>query len=96
MFLKRFSANNFVLSHAESNASSLFNRGDIADLPLLRILLAIQQNSREASFWELMVSFVLLAYATLAVSRTFLQKLLACLSFTLDSEDLSFLYKQKK
>ena len=35
-----------------------------------------------------MESFVLAAYASLATSRTFLQQLLACLNFTLDSEDL--------
>ena len=42
-----------------------------------------------------MDSFVLLAYASLAASRTLLQWLLACLNFTLESEDLSFWYKQK-
>ena len=35
-----------------------------------------------------MHSFVLLAYASLAASRTFLQQLLACLNFVLYSEDL--------
>ena len=35
-----------------------------------------------------MDSFVLLAYASLAASRTFLQQLLACLNFVLYSEDL--------
>ena len=40
-------------------------------------------------------SFVLLAYASLAASRTLLQQLLACLNFTLDSEDLFFWYKRK-
>ena len=39
--------------------------------------------------------FVLAAYARLAASRTFLQRLLACLNFTLDSEDLFCWYKQK-
>ena len=43
-----------------------------------------------------MDSFVLLVYASLAASRTLLQWLLACLNFTLDSEDLSFWCKQKK
>ena len=62
-FLEKFSANNFALSDAE----------DIADLPLLRTLLAIHQKSREPSFWEVMDSFVLLAYASLAASRTLLQ-----------------------
>ena len=34
-----------------------------------------------------MGSFVLVAYASLAASRTLLQWLLACLNFTLDSEE---------
>ena len=95
-FLEKFSANNFALSDAEENTSGPLNRGGIADLPLLRTLLAIHQKSQEPSFWEVMDSFVLLAYASLAASRTLLQRLLACLNFTLESEDLSFWYKQKK
>ena len=58
--------------------------------------MAICQKSRESSFWKVMDSFVLLAYASLAASRTLLQRLLVCLNFTLDSEDLSFWYKRKK
>ena len=42
-----------------------------------------------------MNSFVLLAYASLAASRTLLQQLLAYLTFALESEDLSFWYTQK-
>ena len=53
----------------------------------MRTLLAICQKFREPSFWEVMDSFVLLAYASLAASRTLLQRLLACLNFILDSED---------
>ena len=89
-FLEKFSTNNFALSDAEDNTSGPLNRGGIADLPLLRTLLAIRQKSREPSFWEVMDSFVLLVYASLAASRTLLLRLLACLNFTLDSEDLSF------
>ena len=37
-----------------------------------------------------MDSLVLLAYASLAASRTLLQQLLACLNFTLESEDFPF------
>ena len=40
--------------------------------------------------------FVLLAYASLAASRTLLQRVIVCLNFTLDSEDLSFLVQMKK
>ena len=94
--LEKFSGNNFALSDAEDNTSRSLNRGGIADLPLLRILLAIRQKSREPSFWEVMDSFVLLAYASLAASRTLLQRLLACLKFTLGSEDLFCWYKRKK
>ena len=50
----------------------------------------------EANFWEVMDSLVLLAYASLAASRTLLQQLLACLNFTLESEDFSLWYKRKK
>ena len=95
-FLEKFSANNFALSDAEDNTSGPLNRGGIADLPLLRTLLAIRQKSREPSFWEVMDSFALLAYASLAASRTLLQQLLACLNFTLDSEELSFRCKRNK
>ena len=71
-FLEKFSANNFALSDAEDNTSGPLNRGGIADLPLLRTLLAIRQKSREPSFWEVMESFVLLAYASLTPSRSLL------------------------
>ena len=95
-FLEKFLANNFALSDVENNTSGPLNRGGIADLPLLRTLLAICQKSREPSFWEVMDSFVLVAYASLAASRTLLQRLLACLNFTLESEDFSLWYKRKK
>ena len=95
-FLEKFSVNNYALSDAEDKTSSPLNRGGIADLSLLRTLLAIHQKSQEPSFWEVMNSFVLLAYASLAASRTLLQRLPACLNFTLGSEDLSSWYKRKK
>ena len=95
-FKEKFSGNNFALSDAEDNTSGPLNRGRIADLPLLRTLVAIRQKSREPSFWEVMDSFVSLAYASLVASRTLLQRLLACLNFTLESEDFSLWYKRKK
>ena len=58
-FLEKFSANNFALLDAEGNTSRPVNRRVIADLPLLRKLLAICQKSQELSFWEVMDSFVL-------------------------------------
>ena len=57
-FLEKFSGNNFALSDAEDNTSGSLTRGGIADLPLLRTLLAICQKSREPSFWEVRESFV--------------------------------------
>ena len=95
-FLEKFLPNNFVLSDAEDNTCRPLNKGGIADLPLLRLLLAICQKSWELSSLEVMDSFVLVAYASLTASRTLLQQLLACLNFTLDSEDLFCWYKRKK
>ena len=94
-FLEKFSTDNFALSDAEDNTSGPLNRGGMAELPLLRTLLAIHQKFQEPSFWEVMDSFVLLAYASLPASKTLLQQLLACLKFTLDSEDSFCWYKQK-
>ena len=75
-FFEKFLENNFVLSDAEDNTSGLLNIGRIADLGWLRTLLAIFQKSQESSSWEVMVSFVLLACASLAASKTLLQRLL--------------------
>ena len=94
-FSEKILANNFVLSDAEGNTSSLLSRGGTADLLLFRTLLGIWQKSWKPSFWEVMDSF-LVAYASLAASATLLQRLLACLNFTLDSEDLFWWYKRKK
>ena len=69
-FIEKNSANKFALSETEGNTSRPLNRGGIADLTLLRTLLAICQKSRGPSFWEVMGSLVLLAYASLAASRT--------------------------
>ena len=87
-FSEKFLANNFALSDAVDNTPGPLRRGGITDLHLLRTLLAICQKSQEPSFWEVMVSFALVAYASLAASRTLFQQLLACLNFTLDSDDL--------
>ena len=70
---EKFLANNFLLSDAENNTSGLLIRGGIADLPLLRTLLAICQNSQEPTLWGVMDSLVLLAYASLVVSKMLLQ-----------------------
>ena len=95
-FLEKFLENNFPLSEAEDNIWRPLNSRGIADLPFLRALWAICKKSQEPSSWEVMDSFVLVAYASLAASRTILQWFLACLNFTLDSEDLFCWYKWKK
>ena len=56
-YLEKFSANSFALSDAEDNTSGPLNRGVIADLPLLKTILAICQKSREPSFWEELLEF---------------------------------------
>ena len=43
--LEKFSANNFALLITKGNTSGPLNRGGIADLTLLRPLLAIRQKS---------------------------------------------------
>ena len=72
-FVEKFLANNFALSSAEGNTPGSFNRRALAELPLLRTLLAIRQKFLEPSFWEVVDSSVLVAYANLVTSRTFLQ-----------------------
>ena len=44
-FLEKFLANNFALSGAEGSTLGSLNRRGIAELHLLRILLAIRQKS---------------------------------------------------
>ena len=50
--LEKVSGNNFALTDAEDNTSRPLNGGGIADLSLLRTLLAICQKSWEPSFLE--------------------------------------------
>ena len=89
-----FSANNFALSDAEDNSRPL-NRGGIADLPFENTI-GNSPKVLQAKFLGSDGLFCFISTCNLAASRTFLQQLLACLHFTLDSEYLSFWYKQKK
>ena len=68
-----FSTNNFASSEAEDNTSVPLNRGGIVELTLLKTLLAICQKCRKTSFLEVMISFILVAFASLVASRTLLQ-----------------------
>ena len=45
-FVETFLANNSALSDAEDNTSGMVKRGGIADLPLLRTLLAVLQSRK--------------------------------------------------
>ena len=58
-YFKRFSADNFGLSDAKGNTSGTLNRGGRTDLPFLRTILPVCQNSFEQSFSEMTHSFVL-------------------------------------
>ena len=57
-FLEKVLANNFTLFDAGDNTSKALNKRGIADLVLLKTILAICQMSWEPSFWEVMYSFV--------------------------------------
>ena len=70
-FKEKNFANSFTLTDAEDNTSGPLNTWGVADLPLLRTLLAIRQKSQEPGFWEVMDSFDLVAHGSLAASRTF-------------------------
>ena len=94
-FLEKFSANSFALTDAEDNTSGPLSRGGIADLPLLRTLLAISQKSKEPIFWKVMDS-CFVSLCKFGSLRTLLQQLPACLNFTLDSKDFFCWCKQKK
>ena len=59
-----------ALSDAEGNTFGKLNRGRMTDLPLLRTLSAVRQKPRGSNSWEEKEPFVLLAYASLAASRT--------------------------
>ena len=93
-FIEKRLANSFTLSDTEDNTSGSFNRGVMVNLPLLRRQLAIHQKSWEPRFWEVMGSFVLLAYANSAASRTLLQQVLASMNFAF--RRLFCWYKWKK
>ena len=92
-FLEKFLANNFALTYTKDNTSGLLNEEHIADLPLLRTLIAIHQKSRQQSFWK----WWTLCFSSICKFGSFknlLQQLLACLNITLDSEDLFCWCKQ--
>ena len=94
--LRKFLASNFAFSDTEDNTSGPLNRWGIANLPVLRTLLAIHHKSQEPSFCEVIHFFVLIAYASLVASRTLLEQFLACPNFPFGSEDLFCWYKQTK
>ena len=83
-FLEKFSENNFALSYAEDSTSGLLNRGGIYsrftfentfdNLPKVTSAKFLGSNGLISS-----ISICLTA------TRTLLQRLLACLNFTLES-----------
>ena len=51
-FLEKYSANNFALSDGKNNTSGPLNTGSIADLHLLKRLLAIHQKPENQVSWK--------------------------------------------
>ena len=94
-FLEKFSGNNFAQSGAEDNTFGPSNRRGIADLPFLRTLLAICEKSQEPNFWEVMDS-CFISVCKFGSFKNFMQRLLVCLNFTSEAEEISFLHKRKK
>ena len=72
------------------------NRGGKADLPVLRILLAIHKKVLKAKFSKSDELFSFVGICKFGSFKTFLWQLLACLNFTLDSEYPFTWYKKKK
>ena len=94
-FLENFQQT-VLLYQMQNITSGLLNRGGIADLPFVKNAISNSPKVTRAKFLKVMNSFVLLACVSLAASITLLQRLLACLNFTLESKNLSFRYTQKK
>ena len=88
-FLKKFCANNFALSDAEDSTFGPSNRGGIADLLLLRTLLAICQKWQEASFWEVMNSFHTLNFKEAKVQMSLILKRPKSSLFTLRKKKIN-------
>ena len=88
--LEFFLANGFALSDAEYKFGNAELNKMVKQIYFwLRILQATRQMSRERRFSRMIDSFILLVYASFTVSKI-LQRLLACLNFTLGSGDLFF------
>ena len=85
-FFENFLANYIVLSDAEDSTSGPLN-------PLNRGSIENTISSSPIVMWEVINSSVLVAYGSLAASRTIVQRILACLNFTIDFEDLFCWYK---
>ena len=66
-------------------------RGGIADLPLLRTLLAVRQKYQEPSSWEVMGSFVLLPHASSQLQEPICNDYWC--NFNFSSKDLFCWYK---
>ena len=92
-FLEKFLANNFALSDAEDNTSGPLNGGGIADLPLLRTLLAICQKSQGAKF---LGSDGLFCVSNICKFGSFKNPFATITSLSENSEDLFCWYKRKK
>ena len=68
-FLEKLLANYFALSDTEGNTSGLLNRGGIADVLLLKTLLAIRQKSQKINVYLCIIA--LFSFLTLTLVLLF-------------------------
>ena len=87
-FLEKFLAHNFALLDAEDNTSEPLNRGGISRFTFAENNISSLTKVPGAKFLGSDGVFFLLAYVSLAASRTLLQPLLPCPNLILVSEDL--------
>ena len=82
-FLDKFSAT--ILPYQMQNINTLGQCiEEVSRFVFFENSISNSPNSRDTGFWEVIHSFVLLTYASLAASRTLLQQPLACMNFDLE------------
>ena len=103
-FLEKVSVKSFALSDAEDNtfvkwktySRFIFVQNTISNSPEVSRAKFLESNFVLFLHNFFFFFFFFLPDASLAASRILLKRLLACLNFTLEPEDLSFWYKRKK
>ena len=86
-FLEKFLASNFALPDAEDNTGRSLNRVDIANLTFFEKIINSSMKVPRFKFLGSDGLFCFIIICKFAASGTLLHRLLACLNFTLVSED---------